>query len=162
MLSTRHQHCLDKYLVVTALLIHAVRLQSNLQKRPLRLRQPVLSLPKQIPIQLLLCKTTTCLVRSATTFLSPKRKKNLSKTTTTQLNPLKKQETNIAESEPHPPSPPYTQGFFKNGCNGGMGDFYQKQLLEMEGSQECSWFYNEGGGKVFVHSWQRHANTLIL
>ena len=117
MLSTRHQHCLDKYLVVTALLIHAVRIQSNLQKRPLHLRRPVLSLPKQIPIQLLLCKTATCLMRSATTFFFP-RKKNLSKTTTTQLNPLKKQETNIAESEPTPPPPhpppyPHNKGLFQ-------------------------------------------------
>ena len=39
------------------------------------LRRPALSLPKQIPIQLLLYKTTICLTQPATTFLSPKWKK---------------------------------------------------------------------------------------
>ena len=50
-------------------------LQSNLFKKTTRLRGPILVLPKQIPIQLLLYKTTTCLTRPATTFLSPKWKK---------------------------------------------------------------------------------------
>ena len=45
------------------------------------LRWPMLSPPKQIPIQSLLCKTTTCLTRPATTFSLP-NKKSLSKTTT--------------------------------------------------------------------------------
>ena len=40
-----------------------------------RLRQPVLSLPKQIPIQLLLYNTVTCLMQPATTFLVPLMKK---------------------------------------------------------------------------------------
>ena len=48
----------------------------HLYKTTTRLRWPVLSLPKQIPIQSLLDKTTTCLTRPATTFfLSPKWKK---------------------------------------------------------------------------------------
>ena len=38
-------------------------------------RRPIVSLPKQIPIQSLLYKTTTCLTRSATTCLSHKWKK---------------------------------------------------------------------------------------
>ena len=38
-------------------------------------KQLMLSPPKQIPIQSLLCKTTICLTRLATTFLTPKWKK---------------------------------------------------------------------------------------
>ena len=38
-------------------------------------RQPMLSLPKQIPTQLLLCKTTTCLMQPATTFFVSQMKK---------------------------------------------------------------------------------------
>ena len=38
--------------------------------------RPILSLPKPIPIQSLLHKTTTCLMQSATTFFVPKWKKN--------------------------------------------------------------------------------------
>ena len=37
-------------------------------------RRPILSLSKQIPLQLLLYKTTTCLTRPATFILSPKWK----------------------------------------------------------------------------------------
>ena len=40
----------------------------HLCKTTTRLRRPMLSPPKQIPIQLLLYKTTTCLTRPATTF----------------------------------------------------------------------------------------------
>ena len=61
------------------------------------IRQPVLSLPKQIPIQPLLYKTTTCLTRPATPFFVSQMKKNLSKTTTTKLYPAKKWETNIRQ-----------------------------------------------------------------
>ena len=56
-------------------------IQSNLLKRPpahkttTRLRRPVLSSPKPIPIQSLLYKTTTCLTRPATTFFVSKMKK---------------------------------------------------------------------------------------
>ena len=57
------------------------------------LRQPVLSLPKQIPKQLLLYKTTTCLAQPANTFFVSQVKKNLSKTTATKLYPAKKWET---------------------------------------------------------------------
>ena len=60
-------------------------IQSNLFKRPPLLckttsflRQPMLSPLKKIPIQSLLQKTTTCLTRPATTFVSH-MKKNLSK-----------------------------------------------------------------------------------
>ena len=59
-----------------------------------RLRRPLLSLTKQIPIKLLLGKMTTHLTQPATTFLSPKLK-NLSKTTATKLYPAKKWETTI-------------------------------------------------------------------
>ena len=44
------------------------------------LRQPTLSRPKQIPMQSLLYKTTTCLARPATTFFVSQMKKVLSKT----------------------------------------------------------------------------------
>ena len=40
----------------------------HLYKTTTRLRRPMLSPPKQIPIQLLLYKTTTCLTRPATIF----------------------------------------------------------------------------------------------
>ena len=39
------------------------------------LRQPIMSPLKQIPVQSLLCKTITCLMQLAITFLSPKWKK---------------------------------------------------------------------------------------
>ena len=56
-------------------------------------RRPIVSLPKQIPIQSLLYKTTTCLTRSATTCLSHKwKKKKLSKTATAKLYPAEKWE----------------------------------------------------------------------
>ena len=50
-------------------------LNNHLHKTTTRLRQPVMSPPKQIPIQLLPYKTTTCLTQPATTFLFPKWKK---------------------------------------------------------------------------------------
>ena len=63
---------------------HYIQTCSNdhLCKVTTRLRRPRLSSSKQIPVQSLLCKMTTCLTRPATTFLSPKWKKSLSKTTT--------------------------------------------------------------------------------
>ena len=54
------------------------------------IRQPVLSPPKQIPIQSLLYKTTTCLTRPATTYFVPQMKKNLSKTATAKFYPAEK------------------------------------------------------------------------
>ena len=48
-----------------------------------RLRRPMLRQPKQISIQSLVYKTSTCLTPSTTTFVS-QMKKNLSKTTTLQ------------------------------------------------------------------------------
>ena len=54
-----------------------------------RLKQPMLSLPRPIPIQLLLCKTTTCLTRPVTSFV-PQMKKDISKTTTAKIYPAKK------------------------------------------------------------------------
>ena len=63
----------------------------NLYKTTTRLRRLMLSPLRQIPIQSLLYKTTTCLTRSATTFLSPKWKK-LSKTVTEKLYPVEKWE----------------------------------------------------------------------
>ena len=63
-------------------------LYDHLYKTTTPLRQPMLSPPKPISIQLLLYKTTTCLTRAATTFFVPQMKKNLSKTTTAKLYPV--------------------------------------------------------------------------
>ena len=49
---------------------------NHLYKTTTHLRQPMLSLPKEIPIQSLLYKTTTCLTRPATTFFVSQMKKN--------------------------------------------------------------------------------------
>ena len=50
----------------------------HLYKMTTDLRQPMLSLPKQIPIQSLLQKMTTCLTQPATTFfLSQMKKKSV-------------------------------------------------------------------------------------
>ena len=48
----------------------------HIYKMTTHLRQPMLSLPKQIPIQLLLYKMTTCLSQPATTFFVSQMKKN--------------------------------------------------------------------------------------
>ena len=69
---------------------------NHLYKTTTRLRQPVLSPPQQISIELLLYNTTTCLKQPATTFCLPSEK-NLSKTTTTKLYPAKKWKTNIRQ-----------------------------------------------------------------
>ena len=45
---------------------------------------------KQIPMQSLLYKTITCLPRLVTTFFISKIKKDMSKTNTTKLYPVKK------------------------------------------------------------------------
>ena len=60
-----------------------------------RLRQPMPSPPKPIPIQTLLYKTTTCLTRPANTFFVPQMKKKqqqkkLPKTATARLYPVEK------------------------------------------------------------------------
>ena len=52
----------------------------------------MLSLHRLILIQLLLYKTTTCLAGHVITFFVPQMKKNLPKTTTAKLYPLKKLE----------------------------------------------------------------------
>ena len=57
----------------------------------------MLSPPKQIPIKLLLYKTTTFLMEPTTTFLVSQMKKNLSETTTAKIYPVKKWETNIRQ-----------------------------------------------------------------
>ena len=62
-----------------------------------RLRRPKLSLHKQIPIQLLLYKTTTCIARPGTTFFVSQMKKKLSKATTKKIYQAKKWETNIRQ-----------------------------------------------------------------
>ena len=64
---------------------------NHLYKTTTHLRWPVLSLPKQIPIQLLLHQTTTCLTQPANTFCLA-NEKNLSKMTATKLYPGKKWE----------------------------------------------------------------------
>ena len=61
----------------------------HLYKTTTRLRRPMLSPPRQIPIQLLLYNTTTRLTRPMTTFFVSQMKKNLFKTTTTKLYPAK-------------------------------------------------------------------------
>ena len=82
------------YMVNGFLLYSQTCSNDHLYKTTTRLRWPMLSPPKQILIQLLLYKTTTCLTQPATTFLSPKWKKTLSKTTTKKLYLAKKWETN--------------------------------------------------------------------
>ena len=67
----------------------------HLCKTTIRLRRPMLSPPKQIPVQLLLHKTTICLTRPTTTFFCLSNEKSLSKTTTKKLYPTKKYETNM-------------------------------------------------------------------
>ena len=61
-------------------------------KTTTHLQQPMLNLPKPIPIQLSLYKTTTSQMQPATTFFVPQMKKNLSKTATAKLYPAKKVE----------------------------------------------------------------------
>ena len=70
---------------------------NNLYKMTTHLRQPTLSLTKQIPIQMLLYKTTTCLMQPATPYLVSQIKKKLSKTTTTKFYPAKKWEINMRQ-----------------------------------------------------------------
>ena len=52
----------------------------------------MMSPPKQITMQSLLYKTTTCLTQPATTFFVSQMKKNLSITATTKIYPVKKWE----------------------------------------------------------------------
>ena len=59
----------------------------QLCKTTTHLRQPMLNPPKQIPLQSLLCKTTTCLTWPATTFWVPNEKK--------KKYPAKKCDTNL-------------------------------------------------------------------
>ena len=61
------------------------------------IRRPILSPPKQIPIQSLLYKTTTYQMRPATTFFVSQMKRNLSKTTTLKFYLAKKWEINIRQ-----------------------------------------------------------------
>ena len=72
-------------------------LNDHLYETTTRLRRPTLSLPKQIPIQSLLYKTTICLTRPATTFFISQMKIYLSKTTTTKFYTVKKWGTNIRQ-----------------------------------------------------------------
>ena len=60
------------------------------------LRRPILSLPRQIVIQLLLYKTTTCLMRPL--FFVSQRKNSPSKTTIKRLYPAKKCDTIVRSS----------------------------------------------------------------
>ena len=66
--------------------------QTTTCKITTHLRQPILSLPKPIPVQSLLYKTTTCLMWPAATFFVPQMKKNLSKTANAKLYPAEKWE----------------------------------------------------------------------
>ena len=50
-------------------------LYDYLYKTTTRLRRPMMSPPRPIPIECLLYKTTTCLTRPATTFFVPQMKK---------------------------------------------------------------------------------------
>ena len=67
----------------------------HLCKKTTCLRWPMLSLPKQILVQLLLYKTTTCLTQPATTFFVSQRKNSLFKTNTKTLYPAKKCKTKM-------------------------------------------------------------------
>ena len=58
---------------------------NHLYKMTTRLRQQIVSLSKQILIQSLLYKTTTCLTRPAATYFVLQMKKNLPKTATAKL-----------------------------------------------------------------------------
>ena len=85
---TSFKNCIDEL---------AILIQSNLwnnhpYKTTTRLRRPMLSFPKPIPIQLLLYKTTTCLMWPVTTVIVPQMKKSLSKTATAKLYLAKKME----------------------------------------------------------------------
>ena len=55
------------------------------------------SLSKQIPIQLLLDKTTTCQTRPAATFFVSQMKNKLSKPTIAKLYPMKKWKANVMQ-----------------------------------------------------------------
>ena len=65
----------------------------HLCKTTTRLGQPMLNPPKQIPIQMLLCKKTTCLTRPVTTFWVPNEKTEIS--SEKEIHPAKKYNTNI-------------------------------------------------------------------
>ena len=60
-------------------------LYDYLYKTTTRLRRPMMSPPRPVPIECLY-KTTTCLTRPATTFFVPQMKKNLFKTTTAKFS----------------------------------------------------------------------------
>ena len=70
---------------------------NHLYKTTTRLRRPLLSQPKQILIQLLLYKMTTCLTQSATTFFISQMKKYLPKTTATKLHKAQKRKINLEQ-----------------------------------------------------------------
>ena len=59
----------------------------------------MLSPPKQIPLQSLLYKTTTCLTRLATTFFWLANEQKLSKTATTKLYPAKEWKKDIKKQD---------------------------------------------------------------
>ena len=59
----------------------------------------MLSLPKKVPVHLLLYKTTTCLMQPRTTFFVPQMKKNLSKRTTKKIYLVQKWETNALKDK---------------------------------------------------------------
>ena len=84
--------CLSFFLGFHSFVYCETCLNNHLHKTTTCLRWPVLSPPKQTPIQSLLYKMNTCLTCQQTLFLSPKWKKNMSKTTTTKLYPAKKWE----------------------------------------------------------------------
>ena len=69
----------------------------HLYKTTTRLRRPILSVLKQVPIQSPLHKTTICLTRPATTFFVSQMKKNLSKTTTTKPYPARKWKVKVGQ-----------------------------------------------------------------
>ena len=81
----------------SSLMLQSTCSNNHLYKTTTRLRWPLLGLPKQILIQLLLYKMTTCLMQSATTFFVSQMKKYLSKTTTTKLYQAQKRETNLEQ-----------------------------------------------------------------
>ena len=70
---------------ITSVTFYATVQNNHPNKTTIRLRRPMLSPPKQIFIQPLLYKKTTCLTSPAATFLVSKWKTNLYKTSTTRL-----------------------------------------------------------------------------
>ena len=89
--------CIQSALGILAWCYSQTCSNNHLYKTTTRLRRPLLSQPKQILMQLLLYKMTTCLTQSATTFFVSQMKKYLPKTTATKLHKAQKREINLEQ-----------------------------------------------------------------